>query len=44
MKLPFKTRMSRVEANKKEATELFKDKNYVMAIQHYVSTSCQNNA
>ncbi|KAK8824436.1 hypothetical protein WA577_006833, partial [Blastocystis sp. JDR] len=35
VKLPFKTRMSRVEANKKEATELFKDKNFVMAIQHY---------
>ena len=36
MKLPFKTRMSRLEANKKEAPDLFKDKNYVMAIQHYV--------
>ena len=44
MKLPFKTRMSRVEANKQEATELFKDKNFVMAIQHYVSTPCQSDA
>lgn len=35
--------MSRVEANKKEATELFKDKNYVMAIQHYVRVRMQSH-
>ena len=36
VKLPYSARMSRVEANKKEGTELFKEKNYEMAVQRYV--------
>ena len=36
MKLPYKTRLSRVEVNKKEGNDLFKDKNYSMAVQRYV--------
>lgn len=38
MKLPYKTRLSRVEVNKKEGNDLFKDKNYAMAVQRYVRT------
>ena len=36
VKLPYSARMSRAEANKKEGTELFKEKNYEMAVQRYV--------
>lgn len=39
VKLPYKTRLSRVEVNKKEGNDLFKDKNYAMAVQRYVLTS-----
>lgn len=36
VKLPYSARMSRAEANKKEGNELFKGKNYEMAVQRYV--------
>ena len=36
VKLPYKVRLSRVEVNKKEGNDLFKDKNYSMAVQRYV--------
>ena len=35
--MPFKTRMSRVEANKKEGTDSFKEKNYTYAARYYAS-------
>lgn len=35
MKLPYSQRMARVEANKKEGTDLFKDKNYTNAARFY---------
>ena len=36
VKLPYRVRLSRVEVNKKEGNDLFKDKNYSMAVQRYV--------
>ena len=43
VKLPYSARMSRVEANKKEGTELFKEKNYEMAVQRYVMNNRRRN-
>ena len=42
MKLPYSQRMARVEANKKEGTDLFKDKNYTNAARFYVEKEIEN--
>ena len=44
VKLPYSARMSRAEANKKEGTELFKEKNYEMAVQRYVGLRTRGHA
>lgn len=43
MKLPYSQRMARVEANKKEGTDLFKDKNYTNAARFYVGMIFNND-
>lgn len=43
VKLPYSQRMARVEANKKEGTDLFKDKNYTNAARFYVGMIFNND-